>query len=105
VRLLRPDELAIDWDHEDDRNTNAWEMLHHLIRVLEHSGEAAAARLVTKYGAQAEVVRELAYRLYALCEKKKRAKEAIAYNSLVQSWPEIMRLAQQAGAPVQVEML
>ena len=30
--------------------SNAWEMLHHLIRVLEHAGEAAAAQLVAKYG-------------------------------------------------------
>jgi putative DNA methylase len=97
VRLLRPDELPIDWDPEDDRRTNAWEMLHHLVRVLEHSGEAAAAQLLTKYKSQGQVVRELAYRLYSLCEKKKRAKEAAPYNSLVQSWPEIVRLAQEAG--------
>ena len=98
VRLLRPDELPIDWDPEDDRHTNAWEMLHHLIRVLEHAGEAAAGELVTKYGSHAEVVRELAYRLYTACERKKRAQEAISYNALVQSWPEIMRLAQESSS-------
>jgi putative DNA methylase len=95
VRLLRPDELPVDWDPEDDRHTNEWEMLHHLIRVLEHAGEAAAAQLVTKYRSKAEVVRELAYRLYTLCERKKRTQEAISYNALVQSWPEITRLAQE----------
>ena len=36
---------------------------------------------------------ELCYRLYTVCERKKRAAEAFAYNSLVQSWPEIARLA------------
>ena len=30
---------------------------------------------------------------YALCERKKRADEALDYNGLVQSWPEIARLA------------
>jgi putative DNA methylase len=94
VRLLRPDELPIDWDPDDDRNTNTWEMLHHLIRVLEHAGEAAAAALLSKYGLQADVVRELAYRLYTLCERRKRTQEAISYNGLVQSWPEIVRLTQ-----------
>lgn len=98
VRLLRPDELPVDWDPEDDRHTNTWEMLHHMIRVLEHAGEAAAAQLVAKYGTQAEIVRELAYRLYTLCERKKRAQEAVSYNALVQSWPEIMRLAQESAA-------
>jgi putative DNA methylase len=40
----------------------------------------------------------LAYRLYTLCERKKRAAEALAYNGLVQSWPEISRLARQGAA-------
>jgi putative DNA methylase len=61
-------------------------------------GEAAAAALVKALGAKAEVARELAYRLYTLCERKKRATEALSYNSLVQSWPEIMRLAREAPA-------
>ena len=33
------------------------------------------------------------------CERNKRATEAMAYNGLVQSWPEITRLARDAGAP------
>ena len=36
-----------------------------------------------------------AYRLYTLCERKKRAVDALAYNGLVQSWPEIVRLARE----------
>ena len=43
----------------------------------------------------AESVCELCYRLYTVCERKKRAAEALAYNSLVQSWPEIVRLAEE----------
>jgi putative DNA methylase len=99
VRLLPPSELPIAWDPEDDRRINEWEMLHHLIRVFEHSGEAAAAQLLTKYGSKADVVRELAYRLYTACERKKRAKEAGSYNALVQSWPEIVRLSKEQAAP------
>jgi putative DNA methylase len=53
--------------------------------------------LVSKLGSNAEPARELAYRLYALCERKKRATDALAYNGLVQSWPELIRLAQQGG--------
>ncbi|MFZ1599098.1 MAG: DUF1156 domain-containing protein, partial [Anaerolineae bacterium] len=53
--------------------------------------------LVSKLGSQAEPARELAYRLYTICERKKRATEALAYNSLVQSWPEITRLACESG--------
>jgi hypothetical protein len=46
-------------------------------------------------GINAEAARELAYRLYVVSELKKRAAEALSYNGLVQSWPEIMRLAQE----------
>jgi putative DNA methylase len=46
-----------------------------------------------KLGSKAEGARELCYRLYTLCERKKRTAEALSYNGLVQSWPEITRLA------------
>ena len=46
-----------------------------------------------------ELARELAYRLYSVCERRKRATEALSYNSLVQSWPEITRLAREGGKP------
>ena len=67
------------------------------VRLL--AGVCAAAALVVKLGDKAEVARELCYRLYTLCERKKRAPEALAYNSLVLSWPEITRLAREGGKP------
>lgn len=97
VRLLRPEELSADWDPTTDPRLTAWEIVHQLIRVLASGGEGAAAGLVAKLGAKAEIARELAYRLYTLCERKKRAAEALAYNALVQSWPEIARLAREGG--------
>ncbi len=96
ARLLKPAELPADWDPARDSRLTAWEMVHHLIRVLEAGGETAAAELAAKLGTQAETARELCYRLYTLCERKKRAAEALSYNGLVQSWPEISRLAQEA---------
>ena len=95
VRLLKPDQLPEDWDPATDVRITAWEMVHHLVRVLEAGGESAAADLAVRLGANAEVARELCYRLYTLCERKKRAAEALSYNSLVQSWPEITRLARE----------
>ena len=85
-----------------DKRLTAWEGVHQLIRALEAGGEGAAAALVAKMGTKSEVARELAYRLYTLCERKKRATEALSYNGLVQSWPEIMRLAlkQEKDIPI-----
>ena len=107
VRLLRPDELPESWDPTTDPRLTVWEIVHHLIRVLEAGGESAAADLMAKLGSQADVARELAYRLYTLCERKKRAPEALAYNGLVQSWPEIQRLARETpqATPVQTNLL
>jgi putative DNA methylase len=95
VRLLKPKELPKSWDPATDKRLTTWEMVHHLIRVLETAGEEAAADLVAKLGSKAETARELCYRLYTLCERKKRAAEALSYNGLVQSWPEITRLARE----------
>ncbi len=99
VRLLKPSELPEDWDPATDPRLTAWEMVHQLIRTLEAGGEGAAAALVGKLGTKAETARELAYRLFTICERKKRATEALSYNGLVQSWPEITRLAREGGKP------
>ena len=93
VRLLRADELPIDWDPATDPRLTAWEVVHQLIRVLGSGGESAAADVLGKLGARAEAARELCYRLYTLCERNKRSADAINYNALVQSWPEMLRLA------------
>lgn len=95
VRLLKPAELPTDWNPTTDARLTVWESVHQLIRVLEAGGESAAATLVARLGSRAETARELCYRLYTLCERKKRANEAMAYNGLVQSWPEIVRLAHE----------
>ena len=93
VRLLRPQELAEDWDTERDSRQSAWETVHQLVRVHDQKGEAAAAELVAKLGSNAESARDLAYRLYRICDLKDRAQEALGYNALVRSWGEISDLA------------
>ena len=104
VRLLRPKELAGDWDPTTDKRLTVWEAVHYLVHALESGGESAAATLVHQLGGLAETARELAYRLYTICERKNRADEARSYNGLVQSWPEIVRLSQQLTQPEQVRL-
>ena len=99
VRLLKPDELDPTWDPAQDGRLTAWEMVHHLIRALESGGDQQAATLAGRLGGQVEVARELCYRLYTLCERRKRAAEALSYNGLVRSFPEILRLAGEQAAP------
>jgi len=92
VRLLSRDELDEDWDPATDKRLTVWEMTQHLIRRLDQ-GEAAASALARQLGSFSEVARDLAYRLYLICERKKWAQEALAYNALVVAWPQIQRLA------------
>ena len=101
VRLLRPGELPDDWVPDSDTRLIVWEAVHHLVRVHDKEGEDAAASLMSKLGPNAEAARELAYRLYRICDQKNRSQEALGYNALVQSWPEVARLAQQVVRPTQ----
>ena len=101
VRLLKPEELREDWDPSLAAHFTVWEMVHQLVQALDIGAEPAAAALVAQIGSHAEVARELAYRLFTIAERKKRASEALAYNSLVQSWPEILRLAREQPAAAQ----
>lgn len=93
VRLLKRSEMSTEWDPATDRRLTVWEITQHLIRALDQDGEAGAASLLRKLGSLGDVARDLAYRLFSLCERKKWPQEALAYNSLVIAWPEIARLA------------
>ena len=97
VRLLKREEMDAGWDPTTDSRLTMWEVAQHLIRTLESDGESGAGALLARIGsANGEIARELAYRLYQTCEKKKLAKEAGSYNGLVVSWPEITRLARDS---------
>jgi putative DNA methylase len=98
VRLLPRDELPEDWDPLTDRRLTGWEATQHLVRRLELQGEGGAAELLRRLGGDfGEQAKELAYRLYVICERKGWAQEALGYNGLVVAWPEIAR--QVAGTP------
>jgi putative DNA methylase len=86
VRLLKFNEYSDDWDPHKDQRTPTWEALHQLIRALRSGGESEAGRLLGKMTERTESIRQLAYRLFTLCERKGWAEEARAYNELIASW-------------------
>jgi len=107
VKILRRDELPEGWDPAADKRLTVWEVTQHLIRAIVDKGsEEAAADLLKKVGALGDVARDLAYRLYTICDRKKWAQEALAYNSLVVAWPELIKLAGQkeVSRPSQQEL-
>jgi putative DNA methylase len=105
VRLLSRKELPANWDPAIDRRFTVWEATQHLARALEEGANTGAAALLVKLGARGEAARDLAYRLYLLCERKGWADEALAYNALVVAWPDITSLARTIGnAPIQTTL-
>jgi putative DNA methylase len=89
VRLLKWSEYPTDWDPRTDARMPVWEALHQLIRALKQGGESASGALLAALGGKAEAVRQLAYRLYTLCERLGQAEDARAYNELITSWTGI----------------
>jgi putative DNA methylase len=89
VRLLKWAEYPSDWDPKADTRLPVWEALHQLIRALKQGGESASGVLLAALGGKAEAVRQLAYRLYTLCERLGLAEDARAYNELITSWTGI----------------
>jgi putative DNA methylase len=105
VRLLIGGGLPHGWDPAADGRLTVWGVAQHLSQALDIGGEQKAADLLRRVGGLGETARELAYRLYVICERKKWAREALAYNSLVVAWPEIVRLAGRPAGPTQEGML
>lgn len=97
VRLLKWSEYESDWDPSKDDRTPIWEACHQMIRRLNNSGESAAGELLAKMPEKGEAIRQLAYHLYTLCERKKWAEEARAYNELIGSWHAIVAASHDVG--------
>jgi putative DNA methylase len=104
VRLLKWAEYPSDWDPQADQRLPIWEVLHQLIRVFNTDGETGAAAVFASVQSKAEAARQLAYRLYTLCERKNWAEDARAYNEVVTSWSGIESAAAKETAMKQGEL-
>lgn len=89
VRLRKWAEYPTNWDPTKDTRNPVWETLHHLIRALKQDGESGAGRLLALVQSKGEAARQLAYRLYTLCERQGWADDARAYNEIITSWTGI----------------
>ena len=99
VRLLKPEEFSDHekWHPATNARLTAWEVMQRAIYGLDKHGYDGAGKVLGQVGDLAEVVRDLAYRLYAICERKGWAQEALAYNMLITSWSNIRDQAQRAA--------
>jgi putative DNA methylase len=92
VALFSPEQLPSDYDPETDVRPTVWEATLHLSRLIEEqSVEAGGAFLakVARTRVDVDAIRELAYRLYNICERKDWAQTGLRFNNLVTSWPDL----------------
>lgn len=103
AKLLPIAELPSDWHPESDERISLWEVVLHLAKALDEDGGDTAARLmaVARTRVDMDVAQELAYLLFAICEKRGLAQDAILFNGLGQSWSDLTAAArkQAASAP------
>jgi putative DNA methylase len=104
VRLLKWADYSESWNPADDTRLPVWEILHHLIRVFKADGESGAGKILAAVASKSEPTRQLAYRLYTLCERAGWAEDARAYNEVITSWSAIEDAAASSPEPRQTTL-
>jgi putative DNA methylase len=100
VRLRKWGEYPDNWNPRADKRLPVWEALHQLIRAFRKDGDSGAGQILGAVKSKTEAIRQLAYRLYTLCERRGWAEDARAYNDLVTSWAAIETVANAVPEPV-----
>jgi putative DNA methylase len=105
VQLIKPGNLPIDYDVVNDSHASNWEVLHHLIKVVERDGIGSAGSFAqfalrrSDSVVDADLIKELAHLLFRIAETNGWAKDALSFNSLVTIWPEILEVARTQEGP------
>ena len=99
VTLLSPAAMPRQYDVLDDDRVGIWEALHHLIAILDRDGLQAAGAFLARARERPdgaidfELVKELAFLLFAIAEKNGWTQDALGFNTVATAWPEIVQAA------------
>lgn len=99
VRLRKQSEYPADWDPTTDKRLPVWEALHQLIRAFRADGERGAGVVLAAVKDKTDSIRQLAYRMYTLCERRGQAEEARGYNDIVTAWSSVEQVAETVPQP------
>jgi putative DNA methylase len=91
ARLLGPEDLSDSWDPLTDVRTSVWEVTLHLAKAVTERGSEAASALMGSAAQRVDLdaVKELAYLLYNICERKGWTTSALLFNGLGTSWGDL----------------
>lgn len=101
VALISPGALPVSYDPRNDDRVTLWELVMHLSREMsgDGGGVEGAGRLLARAeerGIDTSAAHELAYLLFAICERKAWTAPGILFNAVGSSWPEIRAAAHDA---------
>ena len=101
VKLRSVREIPDLYDPGTDDRISEWEICLHLAKRLQDQGADGAARLMAAVrgvpGIDLDDVKELAYLLYSIAEKKGWAETALLFNNLGTLWTDLEDTARKAG--------
>ena len=91
ARLLRPEELAGNWDVLADERTSLWEAVVRMAGILDERGVDAVVPVMAQVAERMSLddVRALGFRLFHEAEKRKDTEGAIRFNALVSMWDDL----------------
>jgi putative DNA methylase len=99
VTLISPGNVQEGYDVLADERVGSWEVLHHLIAFLQRDGLPVAGAFLASVQERAdgaidiELVKELAFLLFAIAEKNGWTQDAISFNTVATAWPDIVQAA------------
>jgi putative DNA methylase len=102
VTLLSPSKMPEGYDVLADDRVGAWEVLHHLIAMLERGGLPvagaflASARERPDGAIDVELVKELSFLLFSIAEKNGWTRDALAFNTVATAWPDVVQASRTA---------
>ncbi|ADD41297.1 DUF1156 domain-containing protein [Stackebrandtia nassauensis] len=105
VQLIRPLDLPKKYHVLQDGVTSNWEALHHLVKIVERNGIPRAGEFLhtalsrSEEEINADIIKELGHLLFRISENHGWAHDALSFNNLVTSWPEILEAARSAEEP------
>lgn len=105
VQLIKPEDLDWEYSVASDLHISSWEILHHLIKSLDREGIGAASEFLREAlhrsaaDVDTDLLKELGHLLFRIAEGSGWTRDALVFNNLVTSWPDILRLAQADLAP------
>ncbi len=95
ARLIEPSDMSEAWNPADDKAISVWEVAVRLGHALLTSGTDQASMWMRESASRVDLdaVKELAYLMYSVCERKGWTEAAMLFNALGTSWSDVSSAA------------